>query len=1833
MPNALSMWFVLGSCSMTALQVGELLQRWGPCFDVTVIGWGTISSIPRLPGLSAEELLHELSKVSRFVMNVVSSTNNHVKFQRRYQGQLPSEIMGATESHWAPFSRADPESQRQNRPPHEFPNGSVYEGQWVGPAREGHGVQTWPDGACYTGQWVKDGLQLLIATGDASSGGDNLLTDKAQGMGKFVHAAGDWYEGQYLDDMQHGYGVAMYMDGSKYTGNFWCDKHHGDGVEVWPDGKRFQGTYYQGIKHGQGTFRWPDGSSYIGNFEANNLSGIGTYAWADGRSYTGEWEKNTMHGKGTFSYGDGRSYTGDFFEDVKHGHGVFSWPDGRQYDGEWKNGKRHGKGRRDTAMRTAWSETDRPEVKLWLEKKIGLATFDRSYYYTVDTKQNMFYSAISADLEAARLKEAGYDSVRVQICNIINFFDIQTKPRAARINAAVIRLLERRDVWGAQLLLSRGVAKAFKKPLSSLQTGSCIFDNSSEHALYGQDCSWNLAYALRGLLQRRPRLVTSLLPEFFRRADAGRAKFSKLYRLDTFLQASVQANTVTFNTMQTVLDASGQWAMATLLLDLMGLSTVRPDPQSFNTVISAFSRQVLWTRQAAVLSAFVAWWAAMQQLTESAARGFKFALTGLSAAISACEKGTAWRRAMSTFHTTAIAVQPDLICISAVTSALENCVRWQGAVGSLTTMHQNGHEVDNKSCSAGIGACENACLWARSFVPWKQTMLLADRNTFNAVLASFSGSGQWLHAASLTNEMITSFHLPDEVSCDAAFAACKQASQASAALAFLHSVQSVGLSLLRGKQKDDWQTLWETAIGHLGGTHLGVLRGTSSPLASLHSVMEQSDRALRLSRVVPLQPGQAGCLSEKIVILTSDSWIRSAGILLKQVPHRVHRAIEPSTDAAIVQGAATWSCAGARCHFQGQPFNSIQEVHSTGGALVRRCKHRHWCSCKETEGKWSRGILGNLPWSIQESDSSDEDVSSLEWKPTILSADGSRYTGQWKGSTWQGEGQLELADGSTYEGCFKDGKPHGVGCLKGPDGCVYQGQWRQGRAHGMGKYTKAAGAGTYEGQWMEDKRSGLGTELWADGCLYRGSFQNGCKHGRGFYQTPQGASYNGSFQADQMHGEGVYKFPDGRVYSGSFKSGQMTGYGHMSWPSGAAYEGQYLNGEKHGPGVYTWPDGRAWSQRALATLAGLGLGCALLANKASPTARAAEPAGGRKVCIVGEALFDFLPVKTTDGKQAFLPRPGGAPLNVCIAASRMGAKVSFLGALSSDMFGEELYKTLQADNVDLSMVKRLPNPSTLAFVSKPPGSDVRYAFFKENAADRSLSARGVAELLSGKSFGALHVSLGAITLEDSVLAEAFEQAYKNTHSTKGFTSFDPNLRGPMVKSSPSLYAGRIEAFAQHADLIKSSDADIEFLYGAGADLEAVAKKWLQKGSKLVIVTRGPDGATAYFRGKSGQITSLAVKPPCESPKTIDLEGNPAPVADTVGAGDTCMGTLLCYLLGEDMSMVLGAFARMRYRDREMMFRIAESTPAILGQKLHDFNAAQLGELVYAYARLKLRHQLLLDVLKKRMIEVVKAMRPWHLALVANGFARLQTSDERFFTILASEICRQISEFDGKPLALVANAYARLEVRNRFLLELLGDEAFRRRGVLFFNAPEHVLQNVQAYTTDELCMVGRAYGHFQMAHTPLFECISETLPHHTLALEADQTEEISAQDEDAEESRTNLCDQMHQAAEAYARLTIYHAQTNELLCDAITRRESELVPALVVKVARACAALSFAHPGVLRLATQCMAEHGEQLPEEDFDLLGQALEDLGVLRRWCPPGGSASQEVVVDSKAA
>ena len=59
------------------------------------------------------------------------------------------------------------------------------------------------------------------------------------------------------------------------------------------------------------------------------------------------------------------------------------------------------------------------------------------------------------------------------------------------------------------------------------------------------------------------------------------------------------------------------------------------------------------------------------------------------------------------------------------------------------------------------------------------------------------------------------------------------------------------------------------------------------------------------------------------------------------------------------------------------------------------------------------------------------------------------------------------------------------------------------------------------------------------------------------------------------------------------------------------------------------------------------------------------------VCL-GEMLIDMFPAET--GKRlaevsAFLPKPGGAPANVAVAAARLGKRSAFIGKVGDDAFG------------------------------------------------------------------------------------------------------------------------------------------------------------------------------------------------------------------------------------------------------------------------------------------------------------------------------------------------------------------------------------------------------------------------------------------------------------------------------------------------------------------------------------------------------------------------------------
>jgi fructokinase len=42
------------------------------------------------------------------------------------------------------------------------------------------------------------------------------------------------------------------------------------------------------------------------------------------------------------------------------------------------------------------------------------------------------------------------------------------------------------------------------------------------------------------------------------------------------------------------------------------------------------------------------------------------------------------------------------------------------------------------------------------------------------------------------------------------------------------------------------------------------------------------------------------------------------------------------------------------------------------------------------------------------------------------------------------------------------------------------------------------------------------------------------------------------------------------------------------------------------------------------------------------------------IVVCGEALIDFLPVKSADGRDAYRPAVGGSPLNTAVGIGRLG---------------------------------------------------------------------------------------------------------------------------------------------------------------------------------------------------------------------------------------------------------------------------------------------------------------------------------------------------------------------------------------------------------------------------------------------------------------------------------------------------------------------------------------------------------------------------------------------------
>ncbi|MDE9449418.1 carbohydrate kinase [Aliiroseovarius sp. Z3] len=265
------------------------------------------------------------------------------------------------------------------------------------------------------------------------------------------------------------------------------------------------------------------------------------------------------------------------------------------------------------------------------------------------------------------------------------------------------------------------------------------------------------------------------------------------------------------------------------------------------------------------------------------------------------------------------------------------------------------------------------------------------------------------------------------------------------------------------------------------------------------------------------------------------------------------------------------------------------------------------------------------------------------------------------------------------------------------------------------------------------------------------------------------------------------------------------------------------------------------------------------------------------ILCCGEALIDMIPTPTETGQEGFTPHSGGAVFNTAIALGRLGVRTGMLTGLSTDMFGAQLEQALHASNVNTSLTIRSDRHTTLAFVRLSDGQ-ATYTFFDENSAGRMLLPGDLPTVPD--NVAALY--FGGISLACEPGADTY--AYLAEQGAAGrMVMLDPNIR-PNFIEDVDRYRNRLDRMLSVSDIVKVSDEDLDWIQPGTGDLADKARRLLQAGPSVVIVTKGSEGASAFTSN------GLEVSAPSQR----------ATVVDTVGAGDTFNAGVLAKLSELDL---------------------------------------------------------------------------------------------------------------------------------------------------------------------------------------------------------------------------------------------------------------------------------------------------------------------------------------------
>lgn len=248
--------------------------------------------------------------------------------------------------------------------------------------------------------------------------------------------------------------------------------------------------------------------------------------------------------------------------------------------------------------------------------------------------------------------------------------------------------------------------------------------------------------------------------------------------------------------------------------------------------------------------------------------------------------------------------------------------------------------------------------------------------------------------------------------------------------------------------------------------------------------------------------------------------------------------------------------------------------------------------------------------------------------------------------------------------------------------------------------------------------------------------------------------------------------------------------------------------------------------------------------------------------VVGEALIDV--VHATGGASEHV---GGSPANVALGLGRRGVDVALLTQIGADERGRRIERHVQESGVRvLDASTSLAHTSTASARILPDGT-AQYSF------DIAWNAFAP---VAGARARVVHTGSIATFLEPG--ASSILELIRRADADE--VTFDPNIRPDLVGDRATALR-RFDEMVDASTVVKMSDEDAAWLY-PGESVDAVIDLLLEAGLRLAVVTLGGDGAILATPGDRVRVAPV-----------------PVDVADTIGAGDTFMASLMHSLLALD----------------------------------------------------------------------------------------------------------------------------------------------------------------------------------------------------------------------------------------------------------------------------------------------------------------------------------------------